>query len=130
MLARLVCCYRFQSSHLHPLKFLEHVLTQLTPIEPEGLLTTLKEIENLVGRTPTYKWGPREIDIDILLFGDVVLNSETLTIPHAGLPDRLFALQPLNEIASHVLHPELGMSVAALLEACRQNKRPTIVDEV
>jgi 2-amino-4-hydroxy-6-hydroxymethyldihydropteridine diphosphokinase len=68
---------------------------------PESVLSTLQNIEIAVGRTPTHKWGPREIDLDILLMGDLTINSTNLIIPHPFLHERVFVLLPLAEINPH-----------------------------
>ena len=69
-----------------------------TVLPPEALLTELKRIEERLGRTETRRWGPRVIDMDILVFGDVEMVSERLTIPHPDLVNRVFVLIPLMEI--------------------------------
>lgn len=86
-----------------------------TLLEPEALLGFVKEIEVALGRQPTVRYGPRPIDIDILLYDDWVWESETLTIPHPGLATRAFVLVPLADIDPAVVHPGVGETVAALL---------------
>ncbi len=76
--------------------------TELNPFE---LLRQIKEIEKEVGRTKSFRWGPREIDIDILLFGNSVIETEELTVPHKYLTERDFAIVPLLEIKDDVIHP-------------------------
>ena len=68
----------------------------------------IKEIESKIGRTETFRWGPREIDIDLLFFNDVIINSEELTVPHKGITERDFVLVPLLEIAPQVSMPDSG----------------------
>lgn len=70
---------------------------------PRQLLETAKEVETAVGRTETYRWGPREIDVDILLFDDLTVREEGLTIPHPGLAEREFVLAPLRELRPDIL---------------------------
>ncbi|NJN55326.1 MAG: 2-amino-4-hydroxy-6-hydroxymethyldihydropteridine diphosphokinase [Anaerolineae bacterium] len=70
-----------------------------------------------MGRTTTTKWGPRLIDIDILLVDDLVIQVNDLTIPHPHLAERAFVLIPLNDIAAHVTHPLLEMTISELATA-------------
>ena len=77
-------------------------LNQVVEVEwsggPRDLLDAAKAVEAAVGRRPTYRWGPREIDVDILLFGDETVTDTDLVIPHPGLRDRDFVLEPLAEL--------------------------------
>ena len=92
-------------------------LTAKTDATPHQLLTQIKQFERDLGRTPNERWGPRLIDIDILLFDDVAFDSETLTIPHRHLPDRAFVLLPLRDIAPDWVHPTRGETIAELAAA-------------
>jgi len=87
-----------------------------TGLSPRGLLTILKNLEAELGRKPSRRWGPREIDLDILLYGQEVIREEGLTIPHPEMHRRRFVLVPLCEIAPYVIHPAFGVSVRGLLD--------------
>jgi len=87
-----------------------------TGLTPEELLRLLKNIEVDVGRLPTSHWGPRIIDLDILLYDDVIMETPDLEIPHPGISEREFVLKPLAEIAPDKMHPVLKKSVKKLLE--------------
>jgi 2-amino-4-hydroxy-6-hydroxymethyldihydropteridine diphosphokinase len=87
-------------------------------MEPEALLRFVKEVEAAAGRTPRGKWGPRELDVDILLMGERVVRGPDLVIPHPRLAFRRFCLAPLAEIAPAAVVPPEGRTVRELLEAC------------
>ena len=88
-----------------------------THLSPGDLLSRLKRIEAGLGRRGRFRWGPREIDLDILLYGDKVLDQAGLRIPHPMLHRRAFVLIPLAEIAPHLIHPETGYKISQYLEA-------------
>jgi 2-amino-4-hydroxy-6-hydroxymethyldihydropteridine diphosphokinase len=96
--------------------FLNQVLELQTAMQPEELMQTLLQIEREMGRVREEKWGPRLIDLDILLFEDLIYSSDTLQIPHPFLHERLFVLKPLFELAPDLMHPELKLTVGQLLE--------------
>lgn len=95
--------------------FLNQAVEIKTELEPEALLTQLKSIEEKTGRKLRRRWGPREIDIDILIYGNRQHHSKTLTIPHPELANRSFALVPLSEIDSSINVPGLGDNILSLL---------------
>ena len=80
------------------------------------LLSELKKIEDLLGRTKTRKWGPRVIDLDLLFYGSETIQSKHLTVPHPELHKRSFVLKPLADIAGQFLHPVLKLSIKQLLD--------------
>jgi len=82
-----------------------------TDLQPQDLLTALKDIEKRVGRVERQRWGPREVDLDILLYDDLVLDSAALRIPHPRMLERRFVLGPLAEIAKGVIHPISGRTI-------------------
>ncbi len=84
-------------------RFLNAVVEIRTDLEPVQLLHSLKQLEGRLGRVPTYRWGPRAIDFDIILYGRRVVDEAGLKIPHPRFREREFVLQPLREIAPEVL---------------------------
>jgi 2-amino-4-hydroxy-6-hydroxymethyldihydropteridine diphosphokinase len=98
--------------------FLNQVVKAETYLEPEPLLKHLKRLEVALGRVPTFQNGPRLIDLDILFFDDVVMDTPPLVIPHPRLHERGFVLLPLNDIAPDLVHPRLNKTVRVLLSEC------------
>jgi 2-amino-4-hydroxy-6-hydroxymethyldihydropteridine diphosphokinase len=90
-----------------------------TDLKPMDLLRTLKDIEKVAGREKSRKWGPRIIDIDILLYGSSIIDEPGLKIPHIRMHKRRFVLVPLNEIAADAVHPKLKKSIKDLLKECK-----------
>ena len=99
--------------------FLNQALLVRTRLPPYRLLARCLEIEEALGRRRRLPKGPRVIDVDILLYADRVLSDRKLTIPHPRFHLRRFALTPVAEIAAGWKHPRLGLSVAGLLDRCR-----------
>ena len=89
-----------------------------TALEPDWLLKELLNIETTMGRVREVKWGSRLIDIDILFFGDLIIDKPELKIPHPGIPSRRFVLEPLNELNPELYHPEMGSTIKELLQSC------------
>jgi 2-amino-4-hydroxy-6-hydroxymethyldihydropteridine diphosphokinase len=101
--------------------FLNQVVKVETYLEPEPLLYHLKRLETALGRVPNFQNGPRLIDIDILLFDDLVVNSPEIQIPHPRLHERAFVLAPLADLAPALVHPGLNRSVSSLLAGVNQS---------
>ena len=90
---------------------------------PEELLEVLHEIEHKLGRTREIHWGPRTIDLDILFYDDMVLDTKDLHIPHIDLANRDFVLQPLSDIAGYYRHPLMNQTVNELLAALKAKNK-------
>lgn len=95
--------------------FLNQVIMAETYLEPEALLGHLKRLETALGREPTFQNGPRLIDMDILFFDDLIIDSPPLVIPHPRLHQRAFVLVPLNDIAPDLIHSLLNIPISELL---------------
>lgn len=92
--------------------FINGVCKVNSELEPLVILEKIETIMKDMGRIRTFKDGPRVIDIDILLFGDEIIEGESLTIPHPRMLERLFVLEPLNEIAGEIVHPITHKTIA------------------
>ena len=95
--------------------FLNMVIKAETVLGPGSLLTYLKRIEAELGREKSVRWGPRVIDLDILFYDDLVIDTPPLVIPHPRLHERGCVLVPLADVASGLTHPVLGRSIDELL---------------
>lgn len=96
--------------------FLNCVIEVETILEPEELMNVLLNIEEMLKRERIVRWGPRTIDLDILLYDDLITNNEKVIIPHPRMHEREFVLRPLNEIAPYFMHPVLNKRIYSLLE--------------
>lgn len=95
--------------------FLNMVVSGETDLSPLELLKFLKTLETELGRTPTFRYGPRLIDLDILFYNDLILQTPELTIPHPKLHERAFVLVPLADLAPEWKHPLLQKTTTELL---------------
>lgn len=95
--------------------FINTVVQLTTTLSPEELLHACLSIEQAMGRTRMEKWGPRIIDLDILFYDDLILKKRGLEIPHPGIAERSFVLNPMCEIAPDFLHPKLKKTIETLL---------------
>ena len=105
--------------------FLNLALELRTSLTPGVLFDETKRIEKLIGRRDGSRWKPREIDIDILLYDDLIFRSERLFIPHREMLKRKFVLLPLSEIAGSAIHPIEKEAVRVLLDRCKDSARVT-----
>jgi len=96
--------------------FLNQVIRAETALPPLELLDKFKSIEINIGRQPTFRYGPRVIDVDILFYDATVISSERLTIPHPEIEKRAFVLVPMMDIAPDFIHPVNGRSITNLLK--------------
>ncbi|MGF7398190.1 2-amino-4-hydroxy-6-hydroxymethyldihydropteridine diphosphokinase [Thermoanaerobacterium thermosaccharolyticum] len=95
-------------------RFLNAVVQAKTELKPRELLKIINTVEKELGRERLIRWGPRTIDIDILLYGDVIINDDDLKIPHEIMWERAFVLIPLNDIAPHITKD--GVKLSRIIE--------------
>jgi 2-amino-4-hydroxy-6-hydroxymethyldihydropteridine diphosphokinase len=100
-----------------------------TDLSPYRLLASLRSVENTLGRRRTEKWGPRIIDLDIIFYDGLLIESDELAIPHPRAHLRGFVLEPLCEIAPNFIHPVFKVSISTLLHELKDAKRVVKVGE-
>jgi 2-amino-4-hydroxy-6-hydroxymethyldihydropteridine diphosphokinase len=101
--------------------FLNGAAELKTTLGAHALLHLMLDIEHKLGRDRRIKWAPRTIDLDLLLYGNEILSSAELVVPHPLMHERRFVLQPLAEIAPDVVHPALQMSVRGMVESLQRS---------
>jgi len=101
--------------------FLNAVIEIETTLEPEELMDSLLKIEEELDRERKMKWGPRTIDLDIIMYDDIVSSNEKVILPHPRMHEREFVLTSLNEIAPYLMHPVINKRVFTLLEELNSN---------
>ena len=97
-------------------KFLNAVCLVETDLDPFSLLDVLLKIEEEMGRIRMFKWGPRNIDLDIIFYDDLIIETENLKIPHPDAHNRIFVMGPLSEIDPEFVHPVLRRKVKEILQ--------------
>jgi 2-amino-4-hydroxy-6-hydroxymethyldihydropteridine diphosphokinase len=109
--------------------FINAVIEIRTILAAHELAAAMRAVEEVMGRKKGPKWGPRIIDLDILLYGQDVIQDGELVIPHPEFHQRRFVLVPLCEIASYVIHPVFGVSIKGLMERLQDSRVVELYDE-
>lgn len=110
--------------------FVNMVVAGQTWLTPHELANACRSIEQALGRTPRAKWHEREIDIDIVLFGQQIVHDDTLEIPHPRMHERRFVLQPCAEVVPDMVHPVLQQRIDTLLTACNDTAGVRLIGEL
>ncbi|ROQ92255.1 2-amino-4-hydroxy-6-hydroxymethyldihydropteridine diphosphokinase [Desulfosoma caldarium] len=96
--------------------FINGVVLGETILSPQELLRALLDLETMFGRVRSMRWGPRPLDLDIIFYGDRIIRTDGLVVPHPRAHERRFVLEPTAEVCPHFVHPVLGMTVLELLQ--------------
>lgn len=110
-------------------EFLNQALKVETELPAHGLLHAAIQIEKQLGRKREERWGERTMDIDILFYGEEVIESDDLVVPHPRIAERRFVLEPLAEIGGEVVHPVVKMKVSEMLERCEDELKVVRVED-
>jgi len=110
-------------------RFYNLVCRVTTDLPPLAVLRHLKNLETTLGRTPSIRFGPRLIDLDLLFYDALILDSPELTLPHPRLHERGFVLAPLADLAPDLIHPRLKVNIATLLAALNDTSLKRLKDE-
>ena len=102
--------------------FLNTVISGQTELSPQALIQVIDDVEQQVGRVQRFRWGPREIDIDIIFYGNQILKTESLTIPHPSFQERDFVLRPLVDLDSKIIDPLSHKTVKQLLDGLNDSQ--------
>jgi 2-amino-4-hydroxy-6-hydroxymethyldihydropteridine diphosphokinase len=108
--------------------FVNAVVEIRTVLQPGELLRKLLAIEQAMGRQRSARWGPRMIDLDLLLYGQRVIEEGNLVIPHPAFHKRRFVLVPFHEIAPYVIHPSFGVSIQGLLDRLDDSRKVELLE--
>lgn len=98
-----------------------------TDFELKELFNFIKDAEKSLGRTESFRWGPREIDLDLLFYDDKVFSDENITVPHPEIVNRDFVLVPMNEIEPNFIHTELKEKIS---DICKRNESKTVITKL
>ena len=101
-------------------EFLNTAISGFTDLDVEELFKFIKKVEKEAGRKFRFRWGPREIDIDILFYNDLIFENEQIQIPHPRIQERDFVLKPLLDLDENLIHPVLKKSVKTLLNQLKE----------
>jgi 2-amino-4-hydroxy-6-hydroxymethyldihydropteridine diphosphokinase len=110
--------------------FLNIAVAVETRLPPSELLARCQDIEELHGRVRSFPGAPRVLDLDILLYDDLIIDGPSLQIPHPRMTQRRFVLEPLAQIAPEAIHPVLKQTILSLLASCRDGSRVTLHSEL
>ncbi|MGI6782672.1 MAG: 2-amino-4-hydroxy-6-hydroxymethyldihydropteridine diphosphokinase [Aminivibrio sp.] len=108
-------------------RFLNACVLAETRLSPEEALAAVKEIEKALGRTRTWRWGPRLIDLDIIFYDDLVMETPDLTVPHPEMARRAFVLLPLTQAAPYWRHPVTGFTAEEMARALPEEETDGLV---